>query len=220
MPQPSLIAIDGPVASGKTTVGLSLATRLSYQFLDTGDLYRAVTKIAIDLKISNSDEISLAQLCTEVNLVPTNTKTTRIIALDKDITEQLHTNIIDNNVSFVARLPKVRSALLNKQRKLAEPGDLVMAGRDIGTVILPNADLKLYIEASAQERARRRWVQYGKNQGLYEKILLEIERRDNLDANRIIAPLKPANDSVIIKTDNISLETTVDYIYKTFCTQE
>ena len=220
MPQPSLIAIDGPVASGKTTVGQCLATKLSYNFLDTGDLYRAVTKLAIDATIPNSDELVIAKLCNELNLVLSDKQATRIIALDQDITEQLHTEIIDANVSFIARLPKVRSALLDKQRNMAKSGKLIMAGRDIGTIILPYADLKLFIEASAKERARRRWLQYGKHTGLYEKLLVEIERRDYLDSTRPIAPLKPADDSIIIETDNMSLKDTVEYIYHIYCVQE
>ena len=220
MPQPSLIAIDGPVASGKTTVGLCLAAKLSYQFLDTGDLYRAVTKLAIDSSISNSDELAIAELCNELDLVLSDKQTTRIIALNKDITEQLHTEIIDTNVSFIARLPKVRSGLLDTQRNMAKSGNFIMAGRDIGTVVLPYADLKLYIKASTQERARRRWIQYGQHEALYEKLLVEIERRDHLDSTRPIAPLKPAHDSIIIETDNMSLANTVEYIYHTYCVQE
>ena len=220
MPQPSLIAIDGPVASGKTTVGQCLASKLSYNFLDTGDLYRAVTKLVIDAKVSNNDEVAIAELCNELTLVLSDNQTTRIIAFDQDISEHLHTEVIDSNVSFIARLPKIRSALLDKQRDMAKSGKLIMAGRDIGTVILPHADLKLYIEASAKERARRRWIQYGKHEGLYDKLLTEIERRDHLDSTRPIAPLKPADDSIIIKTDDMSLKATVEYIYHMYCFQE
>ena len=219
MPQPSLIAIDGPVASGKTTVGQCLASKLSYSFLDTGDRYRAVTKLVIDSRISNSDELAIADLCNELKLVLSDKQTTRIIALDQDISEQLHTQIIDTNVSFIARLPKIRNALLDKQRDMARSGKLIMAGRDIGTVILPYADLKLYIEASAKERAKRRWIQYGKQDGSYEKLLTEIERRDHLDSTRPIAPLKPAGDSIIIKTDDMSLQDTVEYICNMYCSQ-
>ena len=153
----TIVGLTGGIASGKTTVGQCLATKLSYNFLDTGDLYRAVTKLAIDATIPNSDELVIAKLCNELNLVLSDKQATRIIALDQDITEQLHTEIIDANVSFIARLPKVRSALLDKQRNMAKSGKLIMAGRDIGTIILPYADLKLFIEASAKERARRRW---------------------------------------------------------------
>ena len=220
MPQPSLIAIDGPVASGKTTVGLCLAAKLSYHFLDTGDLYRAVTKLAIDFNLPNSDELAIADLCNELNLELSDTQTTRIIALDQDITEHLHTEIIDANVSFIARLPKVRGGLLDKQRNMAKSGNFIMAGRDIGTVVLPYADLKLYIEASATERARRRWIQYGQHQGLYKKLLVEIKNRDHLDSTRSIAPLKPADDSIIIETDNMSVENTIELIYHTYCVQE
>jgi cytidylate kinase len=207
VPPPSTIAIDGPAGSGKTVVGLWLARELGYAFLDTGVLYRALTLLALEQGVSSTDGPALAALAgaTELDIQPHPDLGYRVFVAGRDITAMLVSPEVNASVSIVAAHPELRRELLPLQRRIARNGRVVMVGRDVGTVVLPSADLKLYLDASAEERARRRWEQEGNRRSL-EAVLADVRQRDRLDSERATAPLRPADDAVVIDTDGMSLE--------------
>ncbi len=184
------IAIDGPAASGKSTLGHALAEQFDLRFVETGKMYRAVA-LAFDRGIDLSDiEIEV-------------TKAERFLLNGHDVTSQLHTPEMDQKSSQVATLPEVRKRLVELQRKIAAKHDVVMEGRDIGTVVLPDADVKIFLKATAHERAARRLEQ--RRFGNLEEIERELTVRDKRDSERAVAPLKPSADATIIETDRKSL---------------
>ena len=213
MCRPSTIAIDGPAASGKSTLGYYLAQRLSYLYLDTGVLYRAVTWAALQHGVAITDEARITLLAEEVKIdvFPPTEEDGRQYTVrigDTDITWAIRTPDVDHAVSPVSAYPGVRAALTRQMRRIAAPGHVVMVGRDIGTVVLPDADLKIYVVASAEARARRR-LRDRLQQGCpssYEQILQEIRRRDEIDSSREAAPLRPAEDAILFDTTALSIE--------------
>ncbi len=216
---PSTIAIDGPAASGKSTVAKRLADDLNYLYFDTGVMYRAVTWAALDRKIGIMIEhkiTSLAQIVKiDVRIASKDDgRDSDIFADGEDITWEIRRPEVDANVSVVSAYPGVRRALLMQQRRLAEPGMVVMVGRDIGTVVLPNADLKIYLDASIKERAMRRYKEAldRGDQVTLESILSALRKRDDIDSTREIAPLLAAKDAVIINSDDMSIEEVLNHI--------
>lgn len=213
-PRPRLVvALDGPASSGKSSVGAAAALELGYRFCDTGLLYRAATWLALRRSVSPDDPAGLVALVPEIELVPDAEGRLAHVDVDgEDVTDDVHTPAVDEAVSAVSRVPELRAALLERQRSLAEePGGIVMAGRDIGTVVLPDADLKIFLDASPEERARRRTEERGLSPASPEAryILAQLRRRDELDRNRPVAPLRPADDAVHIVTDGNRFEETV-----------
>ncbi len=205
---PQAIAIDGPAASGKTTIGKMLAGSLDYLFLDTGFMYRAVTLAAFQRGVAVSDEEAVTTLTRNLNIdvLPAageaDGRLYTAILNAQDVTWDIRTAEIDKNVSQVSSYQQVRENLVFRQRRLADRGRVVMVGRDIGTVVLPDAPLKLYIIASPAERAKRRW-QEKLNRGQapdYEQILADIIRRDEIDSSRQFSPMRPADDAILIDT--------------------
>ncbi len=214
-PRRFVVALDGPGSSGKSSVGAAAARRLGYRFCDTGLLYRAVTWLAIERSVDLGDVNRLAALGGEVGLAPDEEgRLSRVIVGGCDVTEQVRTAAIDERVSDVARVAEVRAALLPRQRAIAAEGGIIMAGRDIGTVVLPDADLKLFLDASVEERARRRAAERGLEPGepAARQILAELRRRDRIDSTRAVAPLRVAPDAVRIVTDGLSFEETVEAV--------
>lgn len=213
MPIPTMITIDGPAASGKTSLGKRIADELGYLFFDTGIMYRAVTWLALTHQIDIDDEISICHLAetTEIDVRPPTRQDLRnadVIVEGQDITWKIRLPEVDANVSVVSAYPGVRRALTHQQRRIGKRGRIVMVGRDIGTVVLPEADLKIYLDATAEERARRRYLelrQHGQPAD-YEEILKGVRRRDEIDSTRAVAPLRPADDAVIIDSDNMNLD--------------
>ena len=205
---PNVITIDGPVASGKSSVGLKLAKKIGYLFLDTGIMYRAVTWAAINqkIKIDNKEAISSLAQQIDIEIKPPTKFDGRIndVFVNKvDVTWKIREPEVNENVSQVSRYQLVRKALTEQQREFGRKGKVVMAGRDIGTIVMPNAELKIFLEASVEERSRRRYneeVKRGKQIDL-EDIIKNVEMRDKIDSNRKIAPLIPAEDAIIITTD-------------------
>ncbi|MBI4301865.1 MAG: (d)CMP kinase, partial [Chloroflexi bacterium] len=197
MARPSIIAIDGPVAAGKSAIGSLLAQKLGYRFLDTGVMYRALTWTALERRVNMEDEMALSQLAEEVKicLQPEGGSLSYSVFIDsKDVTAEIRQEKVEAQVSLVSRVAGVRRAMVAQQQAMAQGGKLVMAGRDIGTVVLPQADLKIYLVASAEERARRRHRELearGEN-AHYQDILAEVKRRDKMDSERSISPLRPA----------------------------
>ena len=215
--KPRLIAIDGPVAVGKSSVGTLLARRLGYIFFDTGMMYRAFTGKVLKLGISPEDESQLCHLAntTKFDFVPSQEGCLSILVDGDDVSSKLLLPEIEEQVSVISKVAGVRQAMVSEQRKFAQRGKVVMAGRDIGTVVLPGAELKIFLVASAKERANRRWkelLEQGKKVD-YSHCLAELKRRDEIDTHRLISPLKPAADAIIIDTEKLSLEQVVDKIY-------
>lgn len=216
--KPQLIAIDGPVAVGKSSVGSLLARRLGYVFFDTGMVYRAFTWKVLKSGIPPGDEEKLCQLVntTKFDFVPIKSGWYLSPLIDdEDISSKLLCPEIEEQVSLTSKIAGVRQALVLEQRRLAQRGKLVMAGRDIGTVVLPWAELKIFLTASTEERARRRYkelLERGENTSL-EIVLADLKRRDEIDTHRTISPLKPAEDAIIIDTENFSLEQVIDKTY-------
>jgi cytidylate kinase len=206
------VALDGPASSGKSSVGAAAALRLGYRFCDTGLLYRAATWLALKRRVrvegQGADPRALVGLVPEIDLVPDEQGRLAHVSVDgEDVTDDVHTPQVDEAVSAVSRVPELRAALLERQRSLAaEPGGIVMAGRDIGTVVLPDADVKIFLTASAEERARRRNEQ-NVAAGLgndYEAVLADVKRRDHLDSTRAVSPLRAADDALVVDTSDMS----------------
>ena len=206
---PAAIAIDGPAASGKTTIGQMLARHLDYLLLDTGSMYRAATYAALQADLNLEDETAVTDLTGRLNIVIEDvTETTDdgrryTVYLDgEDVTWGLRSPSVDVNVSLVSSYPGVRHILVERQRQLAQEQAVVMVGRDIGTVVLPDAGLKLYITASAAERARRRCDErLARGEAAdYDAILADVTRRDEIDGGRDHSPMRPADDAVMVDT--------------------
>jgi len=215
--KPQLIAIDGPVAVGKSSVGSLLAKRLGYVFFDTGMMYRAFTWNVLRSGISIEDEQKLCQLAntTKFDFVPLQGCYLSPLIDDEDVSSKLLRPEVEEHVSLTSKIAGVRQTLILEQRRLAQRGKIVMAGRDIGTVVLPWAELKIFLTASTEERARRRYkelLERGENSSL-EIVLADLKKRDEMDIHRTISPLKPAEDAIIIDTENFTLEQVVDKIY-------
>jgi cytidylate kinase len=216
---PRTIAIDGPAGAGKSTIGALVAERLGYLFLDTGGMYRAVALAAKRRGIDPDDADRLAALAREARVLigPPTKRDGRAytVLLDgDDVTWAIREADIDRTVSQVARVPAVRDAMVEQQRDLAKRGRLVMVGRDIGTVVLPKADRKIYLTASAAERAKRREEELASRGEVRprQELLQEILRRDKLDSERAVAPLKAADDAVVVQTDGLSVGQALDKV--------
>lgn len=210
---PSIIAIDGPAASGKSTIGLRLANALGYLFFDTGVMYRAVTWLALERGIDIQDEAAVTALAEEAQIEVASAsqsdgRTCDVLVNGQDITWQARSPQVDAHVSIVAAYRGVRSALTRQQRRIGQRGHVVMVGRDIGTVVLPDADLKIYLDASAEERARRRYEEIIARGGQadYAEILEKVIRRDRIDSTRDVAPLKAAEDAIVLDTDQLTAD--------------
>lgn len=211
--KPSTIAIDGPAASGKSTIGYHLSRHLAYLYLDTGVLYRAVTWAALDREIPIADEVAITHLAEAlyIDVTPpaeTDGRQYTVHVEGCDVTWAIRTPEVDAAVSPVSAYPGVREALIRRQREIAAQGRVVMVGRDIGTVVIPDAELKLFVIASAEERAHRRQLeQQAKGEySEYDDVLANLQRRDQIDSNRQASPLKAAPDAIIFDNTNLSVE--------------
>jgi CMP/dCMP kinase len=209
------IAIDGPAAAGKSTVAKMIAKRLSYIYIDTGAMYRALTHRALQQGISLDDEQALISLLkdTYIELRPSH-EGQLVLVNGEDVTNVIRSKEVTNAVSLVAKHPLVREEMVARQRALAKNGGVVMDGRDIGTHVLPNAEVKVFLKASVEERARRRHkenIARGFPSDL-ETLKKEIARRDQLDSEREVAPLKKAEDAIEIDTTSLSIEEVVERI--------
>jgi cytidylate kinase len=210
---PSIIALDGPAASGKSTLGRTLADSLGYLFFDTGIMYRAITWIALQHDLNLRDETVITELAqkAQIDIRPPSKADGRscdVILDDRDVTWDMRNGEVDANVSVVSAYAGVRKALSEQQRRIGLRGRVVMVGRDIGTVVLPQADLKIYLDASAEERAKRRFdeiIARGEKAD-YDEILRKVIERDRIDSTRAVAPLRPADDAIIIDSDKMNAE--------------
>ena len=210
------IAIDGPAVSGKSSVGKQFAARIGYRFLDTGLMYRAATWDAVQNGVDVNDTEAVAQAAErmEFSVVDDEQGGNLITINGKDVTAHLHSTQVDDSVSAVAAVGRVREIMVAEQRRLAGEGDIVMVGRDIGTVVIPDAPLKIYLTASARTRAIRRhrdFVAEGADVEL-DDILSSMERRDLVDSSRADSPLRPADDARVIDTDSLTFDQVVDLV--------
>lgn len=211
--KPLVIAIDGPAASGKSTLAQLIAARLGFFFFDTGVMYRAATLAALRGLGNVDDETAVTSLAENscIDVQPASCEDGRVMDVllnGEDVTWQIRSPEVEQYVSKVSAYPGVRKALTDQQRQIGLRGNMVMAGRDIGTVVFPDARFKIYLDASAEERARRRYREVEARGGneTYEKILNSIVRRDSIDSTRKHAPLKIAADAMVINTDNKTVE--------------
>lgn len=218
---PNVIAIDGPAASGKSTLAKHLSEKLDYLYFDTGVMYRAVTWAALSKGIDPENEglvVSLAETA-HIDVLPPSKKDGRdsdVMLNGDDITWEIRKPEVDANVSVVSAYPGVRKALTTQQRRIGQRGKIVMVGRDIGTIVLPDADLKIFLDASAEERARRRYLEMsirGENVS-YQDVLDMMRKRDEIDSTRDIAPLRAADDAIVIDSDKLSLNQVFDKVEK------
>ncbi len=210
------IAIDGPAGSGKTTTGKLVASRFDFRFFDTGIMYRAATRMAQLQGLALADEAAIVRSIDEgvLDFVFDDAGDARVVILGQDETDTLRSPEVDSGVSTVAALPIVRELMVQMQRDIAGDAEIVMVGRDIGTVVLPDAELKIYLTASAEERARRRFEQ-NRSSGIqqnFDEMVSDLKARDALDSGREASPLRPADDSIQVSSDGKSLQEVVDEV--------
>lgn len=207
-----VVALDGPASSGKSSVGAAVAAAFRLRFFDSGLLYRALAFAALDHGVDPADGPAVAALAPSVSVEPDEEGRLERVRIDgRDVSAQVRTHEVDRVVSAVARAPEVRAALLIRLRALAEGGGIVVAGRDIGTVVLPAADVKIWLDASAGERAGRRALERGIDpaSAAGQAILDEMRRRDGVDGGRAIAPARPADEAIHVRTDGNTLDQTI-----------
>lgn len=212
-----VVAIDGPAGSGKSTVSKILARKLGFMYLDTGAIYRALAYVALKKKIPLDDGKLLAELAKTMQIeFKQDEQGQRVIVNGEDVSEKIRTEEVGMAASKVSMHPEVREALLGIQRDFGEKGNLVAEGRDMGTVVFPNAEVKVFLTASPEVRAQRRYLEL-KEKGInttLEEVLKSVIERDRQDSTRSVAPLKPASDAVIIDTSNMSIEEVVNSIMR------
>jgi cytidylate kinase len=220
---PQTIAIDGPAGAGKSTIGRLLAERLRYVFLDTGAMYRAVALAALRRGISTTNEHLLAELAESLPIRierpkdgETDGRPYTVLIGDEDVTWEIRKPEVEAVVSHVASWPRVREALVVQQRRMAERDPVVMVGRDITTEVLPNADLKLYLDASLQERAKRRYdeLQERGRDVTFAQVAAEIEHRDYLDMHRDAGALKLVEGVELVNTDGLEVEESLEKVMR------
>jgi cytidylate kinase len=207
-----IVSVDGPGGSGKSTVGARAAEEMGYRFCDTGVLYRGLAWLAMHQDVAPTDAEALVDLVPRMELAPDDQgRYVRLTADGREITAELHTAAVDREVSAVSQHAAVRAALLPVQRALAAPRRIIMAGRDIGTVVLPDADLKLYLDVSVEERARRRAAERGVvgDARALSQIEEELRKRDETDSKRAASPLRIPEGATLVRTDGWTLDQTV-----------
>ncbi len=212
-----VIAIDGPAGSGKSTTARLLAQRLGYLYLDTGAMYRAITVKVIRRGLSKEQIPEIVRFLPDTRVELEQADHGVRVWLDgEDVTEEIRTPEVDREISWVCQIPEVREKLVSLQRQAGEKGGIVAEGRDMGTVVFPDADIKFFLVASLEERGKRRWLDL-KRKGIdipLEEVIRDLERRDRIDASRDISPLKKADDAIEIDTTHLTIEEQVEVLLK------
>jgi len=214
-----IIAIDGPAGSGKSTVARIVAEKLNFRYIDTGSMYRSVAWKSLQKKTTLKNEAAVADIASKIKIELIPDEDGQLVFVDgKNITDQLKVEEISRGAAIVAAQPLIREIMTNKQRKLGAHGKVVMDGRDIGTVVFPQADKKFFLDADSKERGRRRFAELEeKNQANntdLSTIIKQIVQRDHEDRNRKTAPLKQAKDAMLIDTTHLSIDQVVEEIIK------
>lgn len=202
-----IIALDGPSGSGKSTIANILAKKLKISYLNTGSMYRAVTLFFLENNIKKSDKIDI-DLLRKINI---DIKGDKVFLNEKDVSEKIRNKEVTENVSWVSSIFLVRKYLVDMQRKISQNKSIILDGRDIGTVVFPNAKYKFFLVASSEVRAKRRYEQNEIDKSL-EEIQKDIEKRDYLDSHREISPLKKAEDAIEIDSSNLTIDETIEEI--------
>lgn len=210
------IAIDGPASSGKSTVARIIAKNLGYTYLDTGAMYRCATYLALQNDLKDKDVEAILTLLSEspISFGRAEDGSQTVFLGDQDVSLAIRQNDVTNNVSWVAALPEIRQELVNQQRRIASKGAIIMDGRDIGTVVLPGAELKIFLIASVEERAERRFKE-NQEKGIetdFETLKEEIAARDYKDSHRKVSPLKAADDAITFDTTGVDIQGVVKFI--------
>lgn len=209
------IAIDGPAAAGKSTIAKIVANKLSYLYIDTGAMYRALTLIAIEKGIGVHDEQALTNVLNQVDIdLQQRSDGQKVFVNEEDVTEEIRNDQVTNQVSHIAKHPSIRLEMVRRQQELAKDGGVVMDGRDIGTHVLPDAEIKIFLIASVEERAKRRYKENLKKgfTANFEQLKKEIEQRDLIDSKREASPLVKAKDAIEIDTTSLSINSVVNKI--------
>lgn len=222
MHQAPVVTVDGPSGAGKGTVSLALANRKGWHFLDSGAIYRVLTLASMHHHISTDDEDALVPLASglDVNFETQTDGFSHIILEGEDVTQSIRAEEVGKSASQIASLPRVREALLRRQRAFRELPGLIADGRDMGTVVFPNADVKVFLTASAEERANRRYnqllaagmLQEAERDVSIARLLTDIKARDERDSNRSVAPLVPAENAIVIDSTSMNVEQVIEKI--------
>ena len=212
-----IIAIDGPAASGKSTTAQLLAQKLGYVYIDTGAMYRACALKAKKMGIDINDEESIRELLDDIDIRIENHNSKNRIYLDgEDVSEDIRADDISALASAISAIPAVRYKMVELQRKMGEKGGVILDGRDIGTFVFPTAEVKFFLTANPEVRAKRRWLelqQKGINKD-FSEVLADLVKRDNNDSQRALAPLKKADDAIEVDTSNMTIEEQTDCLYQ------
>ena len=208
------VAIDGPAAAGKSTISKIVAKKLGFTYIDTGAMYRAFTYYVIKKGVNPKDEAASCALIPEVQIELHKDGT--VICSGEDVTKVIREPLVSGNVSYIASYKDIRLALVEQQRAMSKRVSVVMDGRDIGTYVLPHAEVKIFMIASAEERAHRRFIE-NQEKGIpttLEDIIADVKKRYTIDSTRAFAPLKPADDSILLDTTNLSIDEVVEEVMK------
>ena len=213
-----IIAIDGPAGAGKSTIAKLIAQELGFLYIDTGAMYRALTLKVMDegLDPNDTDRVIALAASTEIDLINENRKALKVTLDGKDVSRQIREVRITRHVSDIAKIKEVRAVMLELQRKLGKKGSSVLDGRDIGTVVFPDADKKFYLDANFNERAKRRYMELNE---MGQQITLadvegDLSNRDTIDSTRSCAPLKKADDAIYVDSTNMTIEEVADVLLK------
>lgn len=210
------VAIDGPAGAGKSSIAKAVAKNTGYIYADTGALYRAVAYYAISRGVKTDDSKAVTELLGSLDIkLEYKDGHQRVIAAGEDVSDRIRTPEVSMGASNVSAVPEVRTFLFDLQKKIAAENNIIMDGRDIGTVVLPDAQLKIFLTASAEERARRRYAELKDTEGItMESILADIIKRDENDMNRAVSPLKQADDAVLVDTTEMTIEEVIALLEK------
>ncbi len=210
------IAVDGPAGAGKSSISKVVAQKLGYLYIDTGAMYRAVTLAVLRAGVDPADTAAVSQILTNLTLRMEPTEEAfRVYLGQDDVTADIRTQAVNANVSVVAAQKAVRQYLVAQQREMALAGGVILDGRDIGSVVLPNADLKIYLTASVETRAKRRWLEMQDKESVsLAEVMKSVADRDEMDKNREESPLVCVPDAVVIKSDDLTFDETVDVMLK------
>lgn len=210
------IAVDGPAGAGKSSISKVVAKKLGYLYIDTGAMYRAVTLAVLRAGVDPADTVAVSQILTNLTLRMEPTEEAfRVYLGQDDVTADIRTQAVNANVSVVAAQKAVRQYLVAQQREMALAGGVILDGRDIGSVVLPNADLKIYLTASVETRAKRRWLEMQDKESVsLAEVMKSVADRDEMDKNREESPLVCVPDAVVIKSDDLTFDETVDVMLK------